>query len=89
MTLDVGDDVSLKQLREKAKKAKKKNNKSRGDELKAETEMERLCQIKSRVERLQQVLLELPTQRLGKANETNSTDLPVIFVPIAELREKR
>ncbi|KAI3443417.1 hypothetical protein Pfo_000082 [Paulownia fortunei] len=90
MTVDLGDDVSLKHLREKAKAAKKKLNcKSRGGMLEAETEMERLCQIKSRVEKLQQVLLELPSWRFGKASAINSSDLSVIFVPVAELREKR
>lgn len=90
MTLDPGDDVSLKHLREKAKEAKKKLNcESRGGMLEAETEMERLCQIKSRVEKLQQVLLKLPSWRFGKASAITSGDLSVLFVPVAELREKR
>ncbi|KAH6762477.1 pathogenesis related homeodomain protein A [Perilla frutescens var. hirtella] len=90
MTMDLGDDVSLKHLREKAKEAKKKLNcKSRGGIPEAETEMERLCQIKSRVEKMHQLLLELPSSRFGKAGANNSSGLSVLFVPIAELREKR
>ncbi|KAL0346898.1 UNVERIFIED_CONTAM: Pathogenesis-related homeodomain protein [Sesamum calycinum] len=87
---DLGDDVSLKHLREEAKEAKKKLNcKSKGGMTEAEAEMERLCRIKSRVEELQQVLLQLPSWRFGKNSATNSSDLSVIYVPVAELREKR
>ncbi|XP_020553235.1 pathogenesis-related homeodomain protein isoform X1 [Sesamum indicum] len=87
---DLGDDVSLKHLREEAKEAKKKLNcKSRGGMTEAETEMERLCRIKNRVEELQQVLLQLPSWRFGKTSATNSSDVSVIYVPVAELREKR
>ncbi|KAK6139805.1 hypothetical protein DH2020_026481 [Rehmannia glutinosa] len=90
MNVDLGDDVSLKHLREKAKEAKKKLNcKSRGAMLKAESEMERLCEIKSRVEKLQQVLLEVPSWRFGKSRAINKCEPSVIFVPVAELREKR
>lgn len=90
MTVDLGDDVSLKHLREKAKEAKKKLNcKSRGDMLEAEREMERLCQIKSRVEKMHQLLLELPSSRFGKAGGNSSGNPSVLFVPVAELREKR
>lgn len=90
MTVDLGDDVSLKHLREKAKEAKKKLNcKSRGDMLEAEREMEKLCQIKSRVEKMHQLLLELRSSRLGKAGGNNSGNPSVLFVPVAELREKR
>ncbi|KAL1549529.1 pathogenesis-related homeodomain protein-like isoform X1 [Salvia divinorum] len=86
MSVDLGDDVSLKHLRDKAKEAKKKlNSKSRGCMLEAETKMNRLCEIKSRLEKLHQRLLELPCSRLGKAN---SGDGSVLFVPIAELKEK-
>ncbi|KAK4414857.1 Pathogenesis-related homeodomain protein [Sesamum alatum] len=89
-SMDLGDDVSLKHLREEAKEAKKKLNcKSRGGMTKAEAEMERLCRIKSRVEELQQVVLQLPSWRFGKTSATNSNDLSVIYVPVAELREKR
>ncbi|KAL6521264.1 hypothetical protein OROGR_017833 [Orobanche gracilis] len=52
-------------------------------------EMERLCEIKSRVERLQQGLLQLPSRRFGKSSAIKSNDTSVIFIPVAELREKR
>ncbi|KAL6560172.1 hypothetical protein OROHE_006410 [Orobanche hederae] len=90
MTVDLGDDVSLKHLREKAKQDEKKRScENRDCLLEAETEMERLCEIKSRVERLQQSLLQLPSRRFGKSSAVKSNDPSVIFVPIAELREKR
>ncbi|KAL6575216.1 hypothetical protein OROMI_012501 [Orobanche minor] len=90
MTVDLGDDVSLKHLREKAKQDEKKRNcENRDCLLEAETEMERLCEIKSRVERLQQSLLQLPGRRFGKSSAIKSNDPSVIFVPVAELREKR
>lgn len=88
--MDLGDDVSLKHLREKAKEAKKKLNcKSRSGLMEAETEMERLCEIKSRVEKLQQILLQLPSLRFDKSSSNKSADLSVLYVPIAELREKK
>lgn len=89
MTVDLGDDVSLKHLREKAKEDKKRSCENRDGLLEAETEMERLCEIKSRVERLQQGLLQLPSRRFGKSSAIKSNDPSVIFVPVAELREKR
>lgn len=89
MSVDLGDDVSLKHLRDKAKEAKKKLNcKSRGCMLEAESKMKRLCEIKSRIEILHRRLLELPCSRLGKAKGKNSGDCSVLFVPIAELKEK-
>ncbi|XP_042054153.1 pathogenesis-related homeodomain protein-like isoform X1 [Salvia splendens] len=89
MSVDLGDDVSLKHLRDKAKEAKKKLNcKSRGCMLEAESKMKRLCEIKSRIEILHRRLLELPCLRLGKAKGNNSGDFSVLFVPIAELKEK-
>ncbi|KAL8483819.1 hypothetical protein ACS0TY_026488 [Phlomoides rotata] len=90
MNLDLGDDVSLKHLREKAKEAKKKLNcKSRKGLMEAEAEMERLCEVKSRVEKLQQILLQLPSLRFDKSSSNKSVDPSVLYVPIAELRENR
>ncbi|XP_042049852.1 pathogenesis-related homeodomain protein-like [Salvia splendens] len=89
MSVDPGDDVSLKHLRDKAKEAKKKlNSKSRGCMLESEAKMKLLCEIKSRIEILHRRLLELPCSRLGKAKGNNSGDCSVLFVPIAELKEK-
>ncbi|XP_047975296.1 pathogenesis-related homeodomain protein-like isoform X3 [Salvia hispanica] len=90
MSVDLGDDVSLKHVRNKAKEAKKKLDcKSQGGMLEAEKKMKRLCEIKSRVEKLHQLLLELPCSRIGKARGNNSGDRSLLFVPIAELKEKR
>ncbi|KAL7096328.1 hypothetical protein ACP275_10G073400 [Erythranthe tilingii] len=87
MSVDVGEDVSLKQLREKAKKANKKKKSELHEKRDGfEREMERLCEMKSRVENLQQSLLQLPIRKFG--NKTNSTHLSVILVPIAQLKEK-
>ncbi|KAG6434105.1 hypothetical protein SASPL_105727 [Salvia splendens] len=90
MSVDLGDDVSLKNVRDKAKEAKKKLDcKIQGGMLEAENEMQRLCEIKSRVEKLHQLLLELPCSRIGKARGNNSAERSVLFVPIAELKERR
>ncbi|KAM7481277.1 hypothetical protein LguiB_005860 [Lonicera macranthoides] len=90
---ELGDDMSLKLLREKAKREKRVNFNAMGNhnaavvvqeeaEAEAEAEMERLCKIKSKVEKLQQVLLALP-------NPSTFVQHSVIYVPIAELREKK
>ncbi|KAG8376385.1 hypothetical protein BUALT_Bualt09G0058000 [Buddleja alternifolia] len=90
MSVDPGDDVSLKHLREKAKEAKKKLNCKNEDRMvEAEGEMERLCEIKSRVEKLQQVILQFSSRRFGKGSANNSSDISVVYVPVAEVREKR
>lgn len=86
---ELGDDVSLKLLREKAKREKRVNFNAVGNnnaavvvvQEEAEAEMERLCKIKGKVEKLQQVLLALP-------NPPTFVQHSVIYVPIAELREK-
>ncbi|KAG6437436.1 hypothetical protein SASPL_102353 [Salvia splendens] len=73
MSVDLGDDVSLKHVRNKAKEAKKKLDcKSQGGMLEAQKKMKRLCEIKSRVEKLHQRLLELPCSRIGRARGNNS-----------------
>ncbi|XP_027072537.1 pathogenesis-related homeodomain protein [Coffea arabica] len=85
---DFGDDVCLKLLREKVKKKKKMNIK-RTVMLEAEAEMERLCKMKDKIEKLQQVLLGLPSSRSSKADAAALNELAIIYVPVAELREKR
>ncbi|CAI9760934.1 unnamed protein product [Fraxinus pennsylvanica] len=88
VAVDFGDDVSLKLLREKAKEAKKSNRMSRSRILAAEAEMKRLCEIKSKVENLQQVLRGLPNQRLNKVDATTLSEPCIVYVPVAEVREK-
>lgn len=85
--MDFGDDVSLKLLRETVRKKKKLNIK-RTIVLEAEAEMERLCVIKDKIEKLQQVLLRLPSNRSNKANAAALNELAIVYVPVAELREK-
>ncbi|XP_051131626.1 pathogenesis-related homeodomain protein [Andrographis paniculata] len=95
MAAELGDDVSLKQLREKAKEDKKKRTcQKRSAEQEAEAEMERLCQLKTRVEKLQEVLLKFPSRPskkrgTSKDRSTNSRDPAIVYVPVAELKEKR
>lgn len=87
---EFGDDVSLKMLREKAKRQKKTINSYATEEAQeVEAEMERLCKIKAKVEKLQQVLGALPNLKSNKANTPNLNEQSVTFVPVAELREKR
>lgn len=77
-------------LREKAKRQKKTINSYATEEAQeAVAEMERLCKIKAKVEKLQQVLGALPNLKSNKANTSNLKELSVTFVPVAELREKR
>lgn len=93
-SIDFGDDVSLKLLRESVKKKKKLTLKKRCNALQAEAEMERLCRIKDKLEKLQDVLLRFPNVGFNKAGPPppaaagTLNELSVIFVPVATLREK-
>lgn len=60
----------------------------KGGELEAEAEMERLCRIKNKVERLQLVLLRLHDARSNKMVESPTPNSPFMYVPVAELKEK-
>lgn len=78
MTVVLGDGVSLKHLRDKAKAVKKEMNcKNKGSMLKTEAEMEMLCQMKSRVDKRQQLLLQLPISKSGKSFGNNSGDMSI------------
>ncbi|XP_019182380.1 PREDICTED: pathogenesis-related homeodomain protein isoform X2 [Ipomoea nil] len=88
--VEFGDDMSLKLLRERVKKEKRRlcfNGKG-GGELEAEAEMERLCRIKNKVERLQLVLLRLRDARYNKMVESPTPNSPFMYVPVAEIKEK-
>lgn len=83
--MELSDDVTLKKLLKERTKEKKKvvnffAGVGFGD---AEAEMERLCKVKSRLETIKQRLLNFQNR---KAN--NSYKPSVIYVPVAELREK-
>ncbi|KAK3033285.1 hypothetical protein RJ639_033216 [Escallonia herrerae] len=84
------DDESLKLLREKAKRRKKRVNlNASGAVQEAEAEMERLYNIIGKVEKLQRVLLGLPNCRFNKGAAPASNEPSFMYVPVAELREKR
>lgn len=87
--VEFGDDVSLKFLRERVKKEKRRlclNGK--GGELEAEAEMEKLCRIKNKIERLQLVLLTLRDARYNKTESSTPNAPSFIYVPVAALKEK-
>lgn len=77
-------DVSLKLLREKAIRRKKRIN-NRGELREAEREMEKLCKMKDKLEKFQQILKALPNCRYVEANKRSVNKPSVIFVPVAEL----
>lgn len=54
----------------------------------AEAEMERLCRAKIRLESMKQKLQGLQTGKSRKSNKNQLRQESVIFVPIAEIREK-
>ncbi|RVW16140.1 Pathogenesis-related homeodomain protein [Vitis vinifera] len=88
VTMEFDDDVSLKKqlklLKEKSKRDKQRVDFKEGTGVQdAEKEMERLCQIKDKIEKLKQVILRL---QCDKTNQWQ--DQSVIYVPVAELREK-
>lgn len=82
--------MSLKLLRERAKKERRKlNSKERERIQEAEAEMQKLCGIKNKIARLHDVLLRLPNCRFRRADASRVDESSVIFVPVAELQEKR
>ncbi|PSS01315.1 Pathogenesis-related homeodomain protein [Actinidia chinensis var. chinensis] len=86
--MDFGDDVSLKLLKDFAKKKKRVNFKAGTGVEEAEAELERLCKVKRKVEKLQQVLLGLPNRKSHKTDASVINEHSVIYVPVAELRDK-
>lgn len=82
-----GDNVSLKLLQEKAIRRKKTINHYRGELQEAEAEMEKLCKMKDKLEKVQQVLKALPNRRKVEANKRTANKSSVIFVPVAEVRD--
>ncbi|KAL1813901.1 hypothetical protein ACET3Z_023966 [Daucus carota] len=81
-----GDDVSLKLLKEKAIR-RKKTIKNGAELREAEAEMEKLCKMKDKLEKIQQVLKALPNRRYVEANKHREDKSSVIFVPVAEVRD--
>lgn len=85
--MELSDDVSLKKLLKAKTKEKKVNFITAGECRAAEEEMERLCKIKDRLENMKQKLLEFKNDKANNSAKS-SLDESVIYVPVAELREK-
>ncbi|KAI3701713.1 hypothetical protein L6452_26987 [Arctium lappa] len=90
------DDMSLNMLRENAKKEKIKavdiGGSSEGDDQQAvaaaESQMEKLCLLKTKMEKLKQVLLLRTPNRRGKTTAASVDYMNTVFVPVAHLKEK-
>lgn len=89
-SVELSDDMSLKKLlKAKTKRDKRKVNFMTGGGLPAaEAEMERLCKAKDRLEILKQTLSRVQNRNGRKSSKSHVHDESVIYVPIAELREK-
>ncbi|XP_028774099.1 pathogenesis-related homeodomain protein-like [Neltuma alba] len=84
--VEFSDDVSLKKLL-KAKK-KKVTYKFEGDSEAAEFEFERLGKLKNRVDSMMQKILKIKSHTAKDSKEPKSKEPLVIYVPVAELKEK-
>lgn len=86
-SIELSDDVSLKKLlKAKSKKTKKVKFVATGESQAAEAEMERLCRAKGRLECLKQTLSRFQIENSKKSNKSHLYDM--VYVPVAELREK-
>ncbi|KAK9269452.1 hypothetical protein L1049_001226 [Liquidambar formosana] len=94
VNMEFSDDVSLKKqmqfLKAKSKRERKRVNfKVGGGVQAAEEEMERLCRIEGRLKNMKQVLLRLQNEKTVKLDEeAHLHEQSVIYVPVAELKEK-
>ncbi|CAN0912479.1 Pathogenesis-related homeodomain protein [Linum grandiflorum] len=82
--LDDDDDASLKMLL----KDKSKSDSSGSAHELAESEMERLCRAKDGIDKMKQILGSLQFRKRRKSNP-QSLQERVVYVPFAELKEKR
>ncbi|KAL3332004.1 hypothetical protein AABB24_032564 [Solanum stoloniferum] len=92
--VESGDDVSLKLLRDRAKKQRRKINSKEREKIKeaeaeAEAEMQELCRMKDKIARLQEVLRRFPNRRCRRADTSSLDESLVVFIPVAQLQEKR
>ncbi|GMI92905.1 hypothetical protein HRI_002959800 [Hibiscus trionum] len=86
---ELSDDVILKKLLNVKKRKRKRKNIFVGGGLQTfELEMERLCRAKARLENMKQTLLRLETSNARKLNKRRVRQESVIYIPIAELKEK-
>lgn len=88
--MEFSDDVSLKKLLKARTKERKRINVMAGGGgfQVAEMEMERLCEVKDRLETIKQKLLRLQNDKAKNSDRCHLFQLNVIYVPVAELREK-
>lgn len=77
-----------KLLKEKTKEKKRVNFIADDGCLHAEAEMERLCKVKDRLESLKQRLVQFQNAKAKNSDKPTFYGESVIYVPIAELREK-
>ncbi|XP_010273545.1 PREDICTED: pathogenesis-related homeodomain protein isoform X2 [Nelumbo nucifera] len=79
---------------EKRVNLKSKRGSSNVDEMKKKeklymAEMERLCHLEDRIEKLKKVLLRIQNGKNLIRDKTHSCEQVVIYVPVAEIREKQ
>ncbi|XP_061361975.1 pathogenesis-related homeodomain protein [Gastrolobium bilobum] len=85
-SMEISDDVSLKKL---LKKRKRRVNIIFGGDCKvAELEFERLSKVKIKLDSMKQKLTEVQNYRAKGSDKLYSNEPSIIYVPIAELREK-
>ena len=83
---ELSDDVILKKL---LNVKKKRENIIIGGVLQEfELEMERLCRAKVRLENMKQTLLRLESSKARKLSKKWLHEESIIYIPIAELKEK-
>lgn len=87
--MEFSDDVSLKKLLEARTKERKRINVMAGGGCQAaELEMERLCNAEGRLETIKQKLLRLQNDKAKNSDKSHLSRQSVIYVPVAELKEK-
>ena len=87
--MQLSDDVSLKKLlKEKSREKKSTDFSYEGGCEAAEVQMERLCKAKDRLESMMQKLQKFRNNKTRKSDKTPLVEQAVIYVPVAELREK-
>lgn len=85
--MEVSDDVSLKKLLKEKKK--RVTFIFEGDSEAAELEFERLSKVKIKLDSIKQKLTQVKNYRAkGSSDKFYSNEPSVIYVPIAELKEK-
>ncbi|CAN1811291.1 Pathogenesis-related homeodomain protein [Linum perenne] len=90
MEADKFDDLSLKMLlNDKSKRGKSDSESSSSESAPwlAETEMERLCRAKDTIDKMKQILGSLPISK-RRRSKAHTLEERVVYVPIAELKEK-